>query len=271
MYTTPHPIVNLLLADLLAGHRRVLDDRLVGLYLFGSLVSGDFDPARSDVDLLAALADDLDDETAERLRLFHDDLAARYPTWAGRIEVLYLSLEGLRNCRTEARMGAVISPGEPFHPRELNRDWVLNWYMIREVGVTLFGPPPQAVIPHISRDEFIQIVREHLDWWRGAVVEGNEIEERRGSQAYVVLTMCRALYSMAQGLQASKPAAAAWASTAYPQWAGLIERAQGWRLERSDDPLDAPDLAEVRAFVAFTVARAAGGEHQSLFEKFPGD
>jgi len=84
MYNTTYPEVNSLLADLLAEHCRVLGDQLTGLYLFGSLVSGDFDPARSDVDLLAALADDLDAGTMERLRLFHDDLAARYPAWAGR-------------------------------------------------------------------------------------------------------------------------------------------------------------------------------------------
>jgi predicted nucleotidyltransferase len=258
MHNTPYPLVNTLLADLLAEHRRVLGARLTGMYLFGSLVSGDFDPDRSDVDLLAALADDLDAETTERLRVLHDELAARYPAWAGRIEVLYLSLEGLRICKTTTpHLGAVISPGEPFHPRELNRDWVLNWYMIREVGVTLYGPPPQAVIPPISRAEFIQVVREHLDWWRGAVVAGDEIENRRGAQAYVVLTMCRALYSMKQGLQASKPAAAAWARATYPQWAGLIERAQGWRLSRNDDPIGADELAEVRGLVAFTIAQAS--------------
>jgi len=259
MHNTTYPEVNTLLADLLAEHCRVLGDQLTGLYLFGSLVSGDFDPARSDVDLLAALADDLDAGTMERLRLFHDDLAARYPAWAGRIEVLYLSLEGLRVCQTTPHLGAVISPGEPFHPRDLNRDWVLNWYMIREVGVTLYGPPPQAVIPPISRDEFIQVVREHLNWWRGAILEGDEIENRRGAQAYVVLTMCRALYSLAQGMQASKPAAATWAAATYPEWAGLIARAQDWRLNRSDDPLDAADLAEVRAFVEFTIGQAGSG------------
>ncbi len=259
MHNTSYPEVNALLADLLAEHRRLLGAQLTGLYLFGSLVSGDFDPARSDVDLLAALADDPDAGTMERLGLLHDDLAARYPAWAGRIEVLYLSLEGLRVCKTTPHLGAVISPGEPFHPRELNRDWVLNWYMIREVGVTLYGPPPQTIIPPISREEFVQVVREHLDWWRGAVVEGDEIENRRGAQAYVVLTMCRALYSLAHGLQASKPAAAAWAAATYPQWAGLIARAQGWRLNRNDDPLDAADLTEVRALVEFTIWQAGSG------------
>jgi len=71
--------------------------------------------------------------------------------------------------------------------------------------------------------------------------------------------MCRALYSLAQGMQASKPAAATWAAATYPEWAGLIARAQDWRLNRSDDPLDAADLAEVRAFVEFTIGQAGSG------------
>lgn len=261
MYTTCYPEVNALLADLLAEHRRTLGDRLTGLYLFGSLTAGvpagrDFDPAISDVDLLAALACDLDETSAGALAALHDDLAARYPAWAGRIEVLYLSVDGLAACKTETRLGAVISPGEPFHLRELNRDWLLNWHVIREAGVTLYGPPPATLIPPISREEFVQVVREHLSWWRGAVLEGNDIDNHRGAQAYVVLTMCRALYALANGAQTSKRAAAAWACEAYPAWSGLIERAVGWRASGQQDPLSPAELAEIRQFVAFTLEQA---------------
>ena len=55
----------------------VLGDRLLGLYLCGSAVQGDFAPHRSDIDLLGIVDGDLDRATREDLssRLSHPVLA----------------------------------------------------------------------------------------------------------------------------------------------------------------------------------------------------
>lgn len=53
MKPTPYEDVNTLLGALLARIRSVLGINLVGVYLYGSLPSGDFDPDVSDIDLLA--------------------------------------------------------------------------------------------------------------------------------------------------------------------------------------------------------------------------
>ena len=70
--------VRALLALLLTSIQRVLGDQLVGLYLYGSLSSGDFDPASSDVDFLAvthgAIAED--NPVFEQLRVMHARIAA---------------------------------------------------------------------------------------------------------------------------------------------------------------------------------------------------
>ena len=52
MHRTQDSEVNALIGELLTGIRGVLGDRLVGLYLYGSLVAGDFDKDISDIDLL---------------------------------------------------------------------------------------------------------------------------------------------------------------------------------------------------------------------------
>jgi predicted nucleotidyltransferase len=90
---------------------------LVGLYLFGSLVTGDFETGVSDIDLIAVLADAPNEQLAARLRQMHEDLAQARADWDDRIEVIYISTKGLANCRTETTTIAVISPGEPFLPR----------------------------------------------------------------------------------------------------------------------------------------------------------
>jgi predicted nucleotidyltransferase len=44
--------------------QRNSNDSLVGLYVYGSLVTGDFDKDRSDIDLLAVVDSDVDGDTS---------------------------------------------------------------------------------------------------------------------------------------------------------------------------------------------------------------
>ncbi|MCC7206513.1 MAG: nucleotidyltransferase domain-containing protein, partial [Anaerolineae bacterium] len=124
---TTYPDVNAVLDALLTSMRRILGDRLIGLYLYGSLVWGDFDPDTSDIDMLAALASDLDDAEFAAVQAMHARVAAEHPRWNDRIEVQYHSAEGLRTFKAKASPMANISPGEPFHRITAGRDWLMNW------------------------------------------------------------------------------------------------------------------------------------------------
>ena len=55
------------------------------------------------------------------------------------------------------------------------------WYIVREVGLVLCGPPPWAMIPEISQSERFETVREQADecdccqpdhWYRGERLRG---------------------------------------------------------------------------------------------------
>jgi predicted nucleotidyltransferase len=232
MHLTDYADVDELLGALLSGVRDVLGEKLVGLYLYGSLVWGDFDHELSDIDLLAATTTDIDDEEFDALKRMHDALAARYPSWDDRIEVQYLSLEGLKTFRTESTKMAVISPGEPFHMVEANRDWLMNWYFVQDYGKTLFGPPPGTIIDPIGKEEFIRSIVEHAKAWPTWV---DQTRHSRPYQGYAVLTMCRTLYTFRNGVQVSKKQAAAWAETELPEWAPLIRSAIRWREEKRQD------------------------------------
>jgi hypothetical protein len=239
-----------LLDDLLAGMRGILGERLVGLYLYGSLVWGDFDRYLSDIDMLAAVTEDVSDEEAAALKRMHDDLARRYPDWNDRIEVQYLSLEGLRTFRTGSTPMAVISPGEPFHIVEGNKDWLMNWYFVRVYGVTLFGPPPATIIGPIAKEEFIRSIAEHAQEWPTWV---EHTRHSRPYQGYAILTMCRTLYTYRNGEQVSKKQAATWAEKELPAWAPLVRNALRWREEaRQGQQIDhEATFPETQRFVRF--------------------
>lgn len=54
-----------LLDDLLQQIQKVLNKKLVGLYLYGSLVTEDFDHEFSDIDLLAVINADINEKELE--------------------------------------------------------------------------------------------------------------------------------------------------------------------------------------------------------------
>jgi hypothetical protein len=232
----------------------VTGSSLVGLYLFGSIATGDFEPEVSDLDVLAVLADGPRGRLAARLRRMHTDLARAHPAWDDRIEVIYISAHGLATCRTNPITIAVTSPGEPFHVVEAGRDWILNWHPAREHGLRLLGPPIHALIPPIPTAEYLEEVRRSLVGFTSRIPD----DAPPGWQAYAILTMCRGLFALRFGERRSKRAAAAWAQQEFPKWADLIDRALAWR-QRQHDPArqdGAATVAETRSFVTEMAALA---------------
>jgi hypothetical protein len=89
---------------------------------------------------------------------------------------------------------------------------------------------------------------DDLDWLRP-----------RHYQAFAILTMCRALYTLEYGALSTKPVAAAWAQTALGlAWAPLIARALVWRYDHAPD-----DLTDTLAFIRYTLGRAGGADGAS--------
>jgi hypothetical protein len=247
--------IEALLGRLTGEIRRRSNDSLVGLYVYGSLVTGDFDKGRSDIDLLAVVDSDIEDETFDRLDGMHARFVEDHPAWEDRIEVAYVPAPALWNFRTRTAQIAVISPGEPFHLKAAGKDWLINWYMVRQVGVTLCGPPPQTLIPEISQPEFVEAVRKQAEAWKEWVYR----MRTPGAQSYAVLTLCRALYTYTRGSQASKKQAAMWARTYLPQWAPLIQQSLDWL---SEDHVEETDyeagLRETVRFVHDVAGRITG-------------
>lgn len=224
---TPYEEINSLLQLLLSQIKNILGEKMVGLYLYGSLVTGDFDIKISDIDLLCAVSSEVDTSEFEKLKNMHEDFAKTYKAWNDRIEVQYLSTDGLKTFKTQTTKMVDISPGEPIHILDAGKEWLVNWYMVQEKGLTLFGVSPATIIDPISKDEFIETVREHTKMWRV-----KEISKRRGAQAYAILTLCRAYYTLKNGEQVPKREAAAWIQKEFPEWSPLIWDALQWRNEQ---------------------------------------
>jgi aminoglycoside adenylyltransferase-like protein/nucleotidyltransferase-like protein len=229
------PNVAGLLSRLVDGQRQALGIDLVGSYLFGSAVTGEFDPGISDIDTVTVLRSDLTAAQLAALERLHLDIVEEAPQWDDRVEVVYLSSRALTTFRTESSAAARISPGEPFHAIDVDRRWLIDWYQLREAGISLCGPAAVSLVPFISHDEYVVAVRQHmLDWpdrVDGFVTQGN--------QAYAILTMCRGLRTWRTGEHVSKREAARWACEALPEHAQLIREAVIWREQSGNgSPID---------------------------------
>lgn len=166
----------------------LLAERLLGVYLHGSLAMGSFHPARSDLDLLVVttqpptsaqlmrlgqllLATSLQPHPVELSVVTQEDLMPwQYPTPF----VFHYS----EDWREATRQGALWS-NRPTDP-----DLAAHVTVIRSRGVCLYGMPVAAVFPEVPRADFLASVLTDV---HGAL---NEIVQTR---EYAVLNTCRVL------------------------------------------------------------------------------
>jgi hypothetical protein len=253
--------VNSLLDVLRAELPGILGQLLVGIYLHGSLASGDFDPRSSDIDFLVVTADALPDAKFQAVAAMHGRLLASERPWVTRLEGSYIPLQALRRYDPEHTRYPALAVGGSFGVDEHGVDWVIQRHLIRERAVVLAGPAPEDLIDPVPPGDLGQAVRATLaEWWAPQLHDLSRMC-RRDYQAYAVLTMCRALYTLHHGQVPSKPVAARWAQeTLEEQWTPVIRRALHWPDDVRADRLD-ESLAFVRAALA-----AAGVPSENRYE-----
>jgi predicted nucleotidyltransferase len=220
---TPYPEIDNLLNQFLREIQAILGIRLIGLYLHGSLVCGDFNPQTSDIDFLVVTDKSLPEKTFFTLKSMHTSLFASKLAWSKKLEGAYIPRNDLR--RHDPAHASVPWLGEDGHfaLETLGSDWILQRWILRENGIAISGSPLKSMIDPVSPEDLRQAVRESLqDWWSPPFPSPKRFLSR-AYQAYAILTMCRSLYMLEHGRLASKPAAADWAMhTLGEPWRALI-------------------------------------------------
>jgi hypothetical protein len=242
-----------ILSALLVGIQHVLEDNLVGVYLRGSLATGDFIPETSDMDVLAVTERPVDDAAFAALAALHKQLAALPNPYANRLEIAYIDRQALKRFESGLRH-PTLGQGESLAWSEHHDNWLLERWVVRKHGVALQGPNPQTLIDPIASEDIIASVRGRLrDWvdWANQPDDPDWSLPRR-HKAYVVETMCRALYTLACGELSSKAHAVRWAMATLPDpWRSTVERSRAWR---TDDTVDLTIVPEVMQFVHWVAA-----------------
>jgi len=257
MRPTPYPAVNAILLELLTSVQKILGAQFVGMYLYGSLSSGDFDPGASDIDFLIVTADQVSSEIFSALQAMHARVGATDSKWAAELEGSYIPLSALRRYDPADDVYPHIDRGGAnLRVEPHGSDWVIQRHILREKGIVLAGPPLKDLIDPVSPNTLRRATIKSLhQWWAPMLNDLTKLQRSRGYQSYAVLTMCRMSYTVQHGVVVSKPTAARWAQeTLDVRWSPLIERA--WVGRRNPGlNAEAGDVKETLEFIRYTLER----------------
>lgn len=224
---TPHPDVNAVLLELLAGAQGVLESCFVGMVLDGSLATGDFD-GDSDIDFVVVTDEDVSDACFSELQALHERIAAMDSRYASELEGSYISRRALRRHDPTHALHPNIERGRGERLKRVRHDaaWTTHRYVLREHGIPLAGPAPQTLIDPVAPDDLRRTMQSLLSGWLTQILDDPTPIRARGYQSYVVLSLCRIAYTLRYGTVVSKRVAADWArQTLGEPWPPLIERA----------------------------------------------
>ncbi|GAA4003389.1 hypothetical protein GCM10022631_12840 [Deinococcus rubellus] len=230
--------VTALLTELLAGQQAVLGANLLGLYLRGSLVTGDFDPLTSDVDALCVTETALSAAELEALAAMHLRLAASSNRYARELELAYWPRAAARRWTPDERWSTLYRGSGVLEAQPHGENWVLERWAMLNGESTVHGPPPETLFEPVSAGQVRRAVLGRLrDWHAFATTLDDPGWSHRGHAAYAVETICRMLNTLQTGQLGSKPAAVRWALLNLPEpWRELVARSAAWKNDAGVDP-----------------------------------
>lgn len=247
-----NPKINELLSYWTSNAQHILRENLLGLYLFGSLTYEDFVPSRSDIDLMAVVKEPLSKNELEKIKELHFDIEAKFPDWKGRVECSYLPKSLMNEVMPPKQTRPYFGGSTWYAEADYGNEWLINQHFLYHYSKALVGPSYKTLMaaPPDIQELQMACIRD-LKWEWEPKIHDPEWLSNSHYQSYLVLNLCRILYTVQQGKLVSKKVAAAWAKKTYPQWQALIEEAEAWEYGK-----EMKQQEHVKAFICFVITLA---------------
>jgi predicted nucleotidyltransferase len=205
---------------------------IIGIYLFGSLTYGGFDEKSSDIDLVVITKTLLNKAELEDIKNIHEKLNKENAKWAKRFEVSYTPVDML----SEKTVPIVPRPyyNEIFYDgATYGNEWLINNYLLINYGKTIYGQDFKTLINYnISIDDVIgSCVKDFYKEWVPKIADDEWLSSSH-NQSYIVLNICRIIYTAINSKTENKQKSANWVKKQYREWKSLIEEAEKWDYTR---------------------------------------
>ena len=193
------------------------DGLVTGLYLRGGIGFGEWVPGQSDVDFVATLAHRPSDAEVTALRATHLAVAEAHPD---------VPFDGMHPLATDLVADPADCPEGPVilhgHFEEQGRlDPEIAWHELARNGLTVTGPPVEALGIWTSPRALAEFTRNNLDTYWRATAEALQAMPSEGARldacTWCVLGVARLDHLLVTGDMTTKSAAGRWGLTHYPE------------------------------------------------------
>ena len=200
-----------------------LQERLLSVMLYGSIVFNDLAPGYGDLDFVAFLSGSLSDVEAQKL------IEIRKTFRSGEYGIIAHMLEGsflpvhMAKPRTKGEAVWWGTSGERiWNENELE---ALDVKVIKDRGIVIYGDDLRHFIPEVSDTEYVVAIRKFRDTMR------NQWKPGTLHSIDWILTCARHIYWLREGLLSSKSEAADWGFlNLNGEWRNELPRAKQLRL-----------------------------------------
>jgi len=241
--------INKEISDFIDLYKNILLEKcgnIIGIYLFGSLTYGGFDEKSSDIDLVVITKVLLNGTELEDIKNIHKKLNEMDIKWAKRFEVSYTPVDML----SEKSIPIVPRPyyNEIFYDEATyGNEWLINNYLLINYGKTIYGPDYKTLIAYnITIDDIMGACVD--DFYKEWIPKINDDEWLSNShnQSYIVLNICRIIYTIFNSKTENKQKSAKWTKEQYKEWENLIEEAEKWDYTKTMNKQN-----EIREFIKY--------------------
>ncbi|MBA2726809.1 MAG: DUF4111 domain-containing protein [Parachlamydiaceae bacterium] len=251
---TIYPIINEILVYWVGKVDTSLGQNLIGLYLFGSLTYGDFVHTRSDIDLMAVVKKPLSSAEMEKIKQLHQNIEEKFPEWKGRVECSYLPKTLINELLPPKQTRPYFGGGAWYDEADYGNEWLINQFFLYNNSISLFGPEYKLLmtVPPDIREVQKACIRDLLCEWKPKINDSQWLENSH-YQSYLVLNLCRILYTVHNAKMGSKKFAAMWVKKTFPEWHALIEEAEAWDYDK-----EMRQQEKASAFIQFAIWNVSG-------------
>ena len=226
----PYPELREVLYTFVNEIKAELAGNLIGVYLVGSIATGDFD-LDSDVDFLVVTNSELTEANINSLQEVQVKIHEIdcYP--AKHLEGSYISIGDLNNWRIvgEKKLYYFDNGSTMVEQSTHDNQWHVRW-ILRERGITLIGQKPEQIMQSIPLHELSKEIKtamlDDMKAFEQEIDRPRSFWNSRFGQSFAVLTYCRMLHTLHTGTVQSKKAAVKWAKQfVEPKWIKIIDQA----------------------------------------------
>ena len=182
----------------------------------------------------------------EKVKDVHKKLNEINMKWANRFEISYTPIDMLK----EKNIPITPRPyyNEVFYDEAIyGNEWFINNYLLINYGKTIYGPDFKTLVMYdITIDDIKEsCIKDFYEEWF-LKVSDDEWLSNGHYQSYIVMNICRIIYTIINLKIANKQESGKWVKKKFKEWAELIKEAEEW-----DDTKIMNRQNEIKEFIKY--------------------